>query len=109
VWTQRRRGLPRGSVKTDWEVELAVVIGKRAAYVEKAQALEYVAGYVLHNDYSEREYQLERGGQWDKGKSCDTFAPLGPELVTGDEIDAANLDMWLEVNGERVQRATPRT
>ncbi len=96
--------LPRGSVKTDWEVELAVVIGKRAAYVEKGQALQYVAGYVLHNDYSEREYQLERGGQWDKGKGCDTFAPLGPELVTGDEIDASALDMWLDVNGERVQR-----
>jgi 2,4-diketo-3-deoxy-L-fuconate hydrolase len=96
--------LPRGSVKTDWEVELAVVIGKRASYVEKPQALEHVAGFVLHNDYSEREYQLERGGQWDKGKGCDTFAPLGPELVTGDEIDASRLDMWLEVNGERVQR-----
>jgi 2-keto-4-pentenoate hydratase/2-oxohepta-3-ene-1,7-dioic acid hydratase in catechol pathway len=96
--------LPRGSVKTDWEVELAVVIGKRASYVEKPQALEHVAGFVLHNDYSEREYQLERGGQWDKGKGCDTFAPLGPELVTRDEIDASRLDMWLEVNGERVQR-----
>jgi 2-keto-4-pentenoate hydratase/2-oxohepta-3-ene-1,7-dioic acid hydratase in catechol pathway len=96
--------LPRGSVKTDWEVELAVVIGKRASYVEKARALDHVAGYVLHNDYSEREYQLERGGQWDKGKGCDTFAPLGPELVTGDEVDASSLDMWLEVNGERVQR-----
>jgi 2,4-didehydro-3-deoxy-L-rhamnonate hydrolase len=96
--------LPRGSVKTDWEVELAVVIGKRASYVERAQSLQHVAGFVLHNDYSEREYQLERGGQWDKGKGCDTFAPLGPELVTTDEIDASRLDMWLEVNGERVQR-----
>ncbi len=96
--------LPRGSVKTDWEVELGVVIGKRAAYVEQARALEHVAGFVLHNDYSEREYQLERGGQWDKGKGCDTFAPLGPELVTTDAIDASKLDMWLDVNGERVQR-----
>jgi 2,4-didehydro-3-deoxy-L-rhamnonate hydrolase len=95
--------LPRGSVKTDWEVELAVVIGKRASYVEKAKALEYIAGYALHNDYSEREYQLERGGTWDKGKGCDTFAPLGPILVTGDEIDASKLDMWLKVNGEQVQ------
>jgi 2,4-didehydro-3-deoxy-L-rhamnonate hydrolase len=96
--------LPRGSVKTDWEVELAVVIGKRASYVDKARALEFVAGFVLHNDYSEREYQLERGGQWDKGKGCDTFAPLGPHLVTTDEIDASKLDMWLKVNGETVQR-----
>ncbi len=96
--------LPRGSVKTDWEVELAVVIGKRASYVEKAHALAYVAGYSVHNDYSEREYQLERGGQWDKGKGCDTFAPLGPWLVTGDEVDASKLDMWLKVNGETVQR-----
>jgi 2,4-diketo-3-deoxy-L-fuconate hydrolase len=98
--------LPRGSVKTDWEVELGVVIGKRAKYVEKARWKEYVAGYVLHNDYSEREYQLERGGQWDKGKGCDTFAPLGPWLVTADEIaDPGNLDLWLKVNGEEVQHS----
>jgi 2,4-didehydro-3-deoxy-L-rhamnonate hydrolase len=96
--------LPRGSTKTDWEVELAVVIGRRASYVEKARALDHVAGFVLHNDYSEREYQLERGGQWDKGKGCDTFAPLGPHLVTTDAIDASKLDMWLKVNGETVQR-----
>jgi 2,4-diketo-3-deoxy-L-fuconate hydrolase len=95
--------LPRGSTKSDWEVELAVVIGKRAKYVEPARALEHVAGYVLHNDYSEREYQLERGGQWDKGKGCDTFAPLGPLLVTPDEVDPGNLELWLTVNGERVQ------
>ncbi len=92
--------LPRGSVKTDWEVELAVVIGATARYVSEGQALEHVAGYLLHNDYSEREYQLERGGQWDKGKGCDTFAPLGPWLVTPDEVgaDASGLDMWLTVN-----------
>ena len=96
--------LPRGSVKTDWEVELAVVIGKRARYVERAQALDHVAGYAVHNDYSEREYQLERGGQWDKGKGCDRFAPLGPWLVTGDEVDPGNLEMWLKVNGETLQR-----
>jgi 2,4-didehydro-3-deoxy-L-rhamnonate hydrolase len=98
--------LPRGSVKTDWEVELAVIIGRRAKYVEKARALEYVAGYALHNDYSEREYQLERGGTWDKGKGCDTFAPLGPWLVTSDEVgDPGRLDMWLKVNGEQVQNS----
>jgi 2,4-diketo-3-deoxy-L-fuconate hydrolase len=96
--------LPRGSTKTDWEVELAVVIGRPAKYVEPAHALEHVAGFALHNDYSEREYQLERGGQWDKGKGCDTFAPLGPLLVTPDEIDCGSLDLWLDVNGERVQR-----
>jgi 2,4-diketo-3-deoxy-L-fuconate hydrolase len=96
--------LPRGSVKSDWEVELGIVIGKRASYVEKSQALEHVAGYVLHNDYSEREYQLERGGQWAKGKGCDTFAPLGPFIATRDEIDGDNLDMWLKVNGETLQR-----
>ena len=92
--------LPRGSVKTDWEVELAVVIGATARYVSEGQALEHVAGFLLHNDYSEREYQLERGGQWDKGKGCDTFAPLGPWLVTTDEVgaDASGLDMWLTVN-----------
>jgi 2,4-diketo-3-deoxy-L-fuconate hydrolase len=96
--------LPRGSTKTDWEVELAVVIGRRAKYVEPAHALDHVAGFALHNDYSEREYQLERGGQWDKGKGCDTFAPLGPLLVTPDEVDCARLDLWLDVNGEPVQR-----
>ncbi|MGD9715051.1 MAG: fumarylacetoacetate hydrolase family protein [Thermomicrobiales bacterium] len=92
--------IPRGSQKTDWEVELAAVIGKRASYVDEANALDYVAGYCLHNDYSERAYQLERGGQWDKGKSCDTFAPLGPFLVTKDEIpNPHNLHLWLQVNG----------
>lgn len=99
--------IPRGSTKTDWEVELAVVIGRRAAYVDQEQALEYVAGYVLHNDYSERTFQLERGGQWVKGKSCDTFAPLGPFLATPDEIaDLDNLRMWLTVNGEIKQEGT---
>lgn len=96
--------LPRGSSKTDWEVELAVVIGQEASYVSEENALDYVAGYTLHNDYSEREYQLERGGQWVKGKSCDTFAPIGPFLATPEEIDDVNaLDMWLEVNGETKQ------
>jgi 2,4-didehydro-3-deoxy-L-rhamnonate hydrolase len=95
--------LPRGSRKTDWEVELGVVIGTSARYVAKDAALAHVAGYVLHNDYSEREFQLERGGQWVKGKSADTFAPLGPWLVTGDEIDPSRLDLWLTVNGERKQ------
>jgi 2,4-diketo-3-deoxy-L-fuconate hydrolase len=97
--------LPRDSRKTDWEVELAVVIGRRASYVEREQALDYVAGYALHNDYSEREFQLERGGQWVKGKSADTFAPVGPLLVTRDEVsDPQNLPLWLEVNGERYQQ-----
>lgn len=96
--------IPKGSHKTDWEVELAVVIGKRASYVSKDEALQYVAGYALHNDYSEREFQLERGGQWVKGKSCDTFAPLGPFFVTADEIaDPQNLHLWLNVNGETLQ------
>ncbi|RYY33666.1 MAG: FAA hydrolase family protein, partial [Sphingobacteriaceae bacterium] len=99
--------IPRGSTKTDWEVELAVVISKKASYVTEAEALEHVAGYVLHNDYSEREYQLERGGQWVKGKSCDTFAPLGPYLATQDEIaDVNNLKMWLTVNGKTYQNGT---
>jgi len=102
--------LPRGSVKSDWEVELGVVIGKRARYVELADALEYVAGYCVVNDLSEREYQLERGGQWDKGKGCDTFGPVGPWLVTSDEVaDPQNLDMWLEVNGKRFQAGNTRT
>ncbi len=96
--------IPRGSEKTDWEVELAVVIGQRAAYVTEADALSYVAGYVLHHDVSERAFQLERGGTWDKGKGCDTFAPLGPWLVTPDEIaDAENLRLWLTVNGQPKQ------
>jgi 2-keto-4-pentenoate hydratase/2-oxohepta-3-ene-1,7-dioic acid hydratase in catechol pathway len=96
--------IPKGSEKTDWEVELAIVIGKKAQYVSEADAYDYVAGYCLHNDYSEREYQLERGGNWSKGKGCDTFAPLGPVLVTKDEIaDVHNLSMWLDVNGKRFQ------
>lgn len=99
--------LPRGSEKTDWEVELAVIIGRRAKYVEPDEASEYIAGYALHNDYSEREYQLERGGQWVKGKSCDTFAPLGPYLVTRDEIpNPHDLRLWLKVNGELMQEAS---
>jgi 2,4-didehydro-3-deoxy-L-rhamnonate hydrolase len=96
--------IPRNSVKTDWEVELAVVIGKKASYIEESEAMDYVAGYALHNDYSEREFQLERSGQWVKGKSNDTFAPLGPFLVTKDEMpDPHNLNMWLSVNGEKLQ------
>jgi 2-keto-4-pentenoate hydratase/2-oxohepta-3-ene-1,7-dioic acid hydratase in catechol pathway len=99
--------LPRGSVKTDWEVELAVVIGRTARYVAKEAALEHVAGFALHNDYSEREHQLERGGQWSKGKSADTFAPFGPWLATADEVpDYQSLPMWLSVNGEMRQKST---
>jgi len=99
--------IPRGSEKTDWEVELAVIIGKKASYVSKEDALDYVAGYSLHNDYSERAYQLERCGQWVKGKSCDTFAPLGPFIATADEIPNPNsLKMWLKVNGETKQDGT---
>ncbi len=99
--------LPRGSVKTDWEVELAVVIGRAARYVARETALEHVAGFVLHNDYSEREHQLERGGQWSKGKSADTFAPFGPYLATADEVpDHQSLPMWLTVNGETRQKST---
>ena len=96
--------IPKNSEKTDWEVELAVVIGKRANYVEKADAMDHVAGYCLHNDVRERGFQLERGGQWVKGKSCDTFAPLGPYVVTKDEVkDPHNLNLWLTVNGEKHQ------
>jgi 2,4-didehydro-3-deoxy-L-rhamnonate hydrolase len=99
--------IPRGSNKTDWEVELGVVVGEIARSVPIERALEYVAGYVIVNDVSEREFQLEQGGQWVKGKSCDTFCPLGPMLVTTDEIpDPQNLSMWLEVNGHRYQNGT---
>jgi 2,4-didehydro-3-deoxy-L-rhamnonate hydrolase len=99
--------IPKNSKKTDWEVELAVVIGKKASYVEEANAMDYVAGYCLHNDISEREFQLERNGTWDKGKGCDTFAPLGPWLVTKDEIsDMNNLRLWLTLNGNKVQDGT---
>lgn len=99
--------IPRDSVKTDWEVELAVVIGKKASYVEEAEAMDYVAGYVLHNDVSERAFQLEMGGTWDKGKGCDSFAPLGPWLVTKDEIaDVNQLRLWLTVNGKKMQDGT---
>ena len=96
--------IPRESKKTDWEVELAVVIGKRASYITKDDAMDYIAGYCLHNDYSEREFQIERGGQWVKGKSADTFAPTGPFLATKDEIpDPHNLRLWLDLNGQRLQ------
>jgi 2,4-diketo-3-deoxy-L-fuconate hydrolase len=96
--------IPKNSRKTDWEVELAIVIGKRASYVAEKDAMNHVAGYVLHNDYSEREWQLERNGQWVKGKSCDTFAPLGPFIATKDEIaDVHNLRLWLTVNGKVLQ------
>ena len=98
--------IPKNSTKTDWEVELAFVIGKKACYVEEADAMQYVAGYCLHNDYSERAFQLERGGQWAKGKGCDTFAPLGPFLATTDEVaDVNNLPMWLTVNGKKYQNS----
>ncbi|MGV8880266.1 MAG: fumarylacetoacetate hydrolase family protein [Sphingobacteriaceae bacterium] len=96
--------IPKNSVKTDWEVELAVVIGKKASYVEEADVADYIAGYVLHNDVSERAFQLERNGTWDKGKGCDTFAPMGPFLATADEIaDVDNLRLWLTVNGKTMQ------
>tara|TARA_B100001029_G_scaffold178941_1_gene186835 strand:- start:157 stop:1014 length:858 start_codon:yes stop_codon:yes gene_type:complete len=96
--------LPKKSLKSDWEVELAVVIGAKASYVSEDQAMEHIAGYVIHNDISEREYQLERSGQWVKGKSCDTFAPLGPFMATTDEIDDPhNLRLWLKLNGETMQ------
>ena len=98
--------IPKNSEKTDWEIELAFVVGKKASYVSEADAMNYVAGYCLHNDYSERAFQLERGGQWAKGKGCDTFAPLGPFMVTTDEIeDVNNLSMWLTVNGKTFQNS----
>ena len=102
--------IPPGSEKTDWEVELGIVIGKPARYLAPERALEHVAGYCIVNDVSERAYQLERGGTWDKGKGCDTFAPIGPWLVTADEVaDPQNLDLWLEVDGRRFQNGNTRT
>jgi 2-keto-4-pentenoate hydratase/2-oxohepta-3-ene-1,7-dioic acid hydratase in catechol pathway len=102
--------LPRGSTKTDWEVELGVMIARRATYVGEAEALDYVAGYCVCNDVSERAFQLERGGQWDKGKNCETFGPVGPWLVTQDEVaDPQKLRLWLEVNGHRFQNGTTAT
>jgi 2-keto-4-pentenoate hydratase/2-oxohepta-3-ene-1,7-dioic acid hydratase in catechol pathway len=102
--------LPKGAVKSDWEVELGVVIGTRASYVSQAQALNYVAGYCTINDVSEREYQLERGMTWDKGKGCDTFGPIGPWLVTRDEVpQPQRLSMWLDVNGVRMQTGNTKT
>lgn len=102
--------IPRGSQKTDWEVELGIVIGTRASYVTRDAALDHVAGYVVVDDVSERSYQLERGGTWDKGKGCATFGPIGPWLVTKDEVgDPQNLGMWLEVNGKRVQDGSTKT
>ena len=99
--------IPKNSKKTDWKVELAVVIGKRCSYVEENNEMDHVFGYCLHNDVSEREFQLERGGTWDKGKGCDTFAPIGPWLVTKDEIkDVDNLRLWLSVNGKKMQDST---
>ena len=96
--------IPKGSLKTDWEVELAVIIGKKATYVDENDAMSHVAGYCLHNDYSERAFQLERSGQWVKGKSCDNFAPMGPYFVTADEVpDPHDLHLWLDVNGKRMQ------
>ena len=102
--------LPKGSVKTDWEVELGIVIGKQASYVSQKEALDYVAGYCTINDVSEREYQIERGGTWDKGKGCDTFGPIGPWMVTKDEVpNVQNLKMFLDVNGQRMQTGTTKT
>jgi 2-keto-4-pentenoate hydratase/2-oxohepta-3-ene-1,7-dioic acid hydratase in catechol pathway len=102
--------IPRGSVKTDWEVELGVVIGQGGAYIDEADAMKHVAGYCVVNDVSEREWQLERGTQWDKGKGCDTFGPIGPWLVTADEVaDPQQLDLWLEVDGRRYQNGNTRT
>ena len=98
--------LPKGSTKTDWEVELSIVIGKKASYVEEANTADYIAGYVLHNDVSERAFQLERSGQWVKGKSCDTFAPIGPFIATTDEIkNPNNLNLWLKLNGKIMQNS----
>lgn len=102
--------IPRGSVKTDWEVELGIVIGKTASYIDASQAMEHVAGYCVVNDVSEREYQIERGGTWDKGKGCDGFGPLGPWLVTADEVpDPQALRMWLDVDGRRMQDGSTAT
>ncbi|HWJ35398.1 MAG TPA: fumarylacetoacetate hydrolase family protein [Steroidobacteraceae bacterium] len=102
--------LPRGSEKTDWEVELGVVIGRTARYVSQEDALDYVAGYCVVNDVSERAYQIERGGTWDKGKGCDTFGPVGPYLVTADDVgDPQKLGMWLDVNGQRMQTGNTQT
>jgi 2-keto-4-pentenoate hydratase/2-oxohepta-3-ene-1,7-dioic acid hydratase in catechol pathway len=102
--------LPQGSLKSDWEVELGVVIGAKARYVSEADALSHVAGYCVVNDVSEREYQIERGGTWDKGKGCDTFGPVGPWLVTADEVgDPQSLGMWLDVNGHRYQNGSTKT
>jgi 2,4-didehydro-3-deoxy-L-rhamnonate hydrolase len=102
--------LPKDSAKSDWEVELGVVIGRRASYVQQTEALDHVAGYCVVNDVSEREYQIERGGTWDKGKGCDTFGPVGPWLVTKDEVpDPQALAMWLDVNGKRMQTGNTRT
>ncbi len=102
--------IPRGSKKTDWEVELGIVIGKPAKYVSEEDALSHVAGYCVINDVSEREFQIERGGQWDKGKGCDTFGPMGPWLVTADEVaDPQDLHMWLDVDGKRFQDGSTRT
>jgi 2-keto-4-pentenoate hydratase/2-oxohepta-3-ene-1,7-dioic acid hydratase in catechol pathway len=102
--------LPKGSVKSDWEVELGIVIGKQASYVSQKEALDYVAGYCTINDVSEREYQIERGGTWDKGKGCDTFGPIGPWMVTKDEVpNVQNLKMFLDVNGQRMQTGTTKT
>ena len=102
--------IPRGSEKTDWEVELGIVIGKAASYVDQAEALDHVAGYVLINDVSERAFQTERGGTWDKGKGCDTFGPVGPWIVTTDEVgDVQALDMWLDLNGKRMQTGNTKT
>jgi ureidoglycolate lyase len=115
-WTSAINGpdddveIPRNSVKTDWEVELGVVIGKEAKYVDEANALDYVAGYCVINDVSEREWQLEHGTQWDKGKGFDTFGPIGPWLVTKDEVaDPQKLDLWLEVDGKRYQNGNTKT
>ncbi len=102
--------LPKGSTKSDWEVELGIVIGTRARYVSQKDAFNYVAGYCTVNDVSEREYQLERGGSWDKGKGCDTFGPIGPWLVTRDEVpNPQNLSMWLDLNGQRMQNGSTKT